>query len=153
MPSKNWAPEHFAVLADLLASSHNATLFFDGKGETAQQHTTAIFSLTRSKPISLINKATIGELSVLIEETDLLITADSGPLHIAAYLNRPCIALYGPGDYTQWGPWHRNMSRVRTFRAPCQCTLKDYECRQAQHCMNSITPQEVHAAAVELLAI
>jgi len=150
-PSKNWAPEHFAVLADLLSSTMNATLFFDGKGEMAEQQTKAIFSLMRSKPISLINKSSIGELSVLIEETDLLITVDSGPLHIAAYLNRPCIALYGPADYAQWGPWHQDMSLVKTFRAPCKCTLKDYACQQVQHCLDNIKPEDVFTAAVELL--
>lgn len=60
-PLKNWAPENFAKLADLLSRRQNATLFFGGKGEVAERQINAIVSHMSTTPISLINKASIGE--------------------------------------------------------------------------------------------
>ena len=150
-PSKNWNPDHFAVLCNMLISKTNASIYIIGQGDIAQKQTERIYELMKEQPVSLVNKTDIGEMIALIESADLLISVDSGPAHVAYYLNIPCITLFGPGTFNQWAPWPQDLSLSRYFLSSCKCNPKDYNCQQKEHCMDAIKPLDVFAAATDLL--
>lgn len=150
-PSRNWNPNHFAILCNMLISKTNASIYIIGKGDFAQKQAERICELMKEQPVSLVNKTDIGEMIALIESADLLISVDSSPAHVASYLNIPCITLFGPETFNQWGPWPQDMSLSRYFLSPCKCKPKDYNCQQKEHCMDSIKPLDVFAAAMDLL--
>jgi len=66
-----------------------------------------ILSLVKdnSKLIDLCGKTTIKQLAAVAARCDLFIGVDSAPMHIAAALNTPVIALFGPSGEEQWRPW------------------------------------------------
>ena len=150
-PSKNWPSRYFASLCDKLISETNVHIVFAGEGGLAERQTGEIISAMNEKALSLVNRTSFGEFAALIERADLLISVDSGPAHIASYLNRPLIVLIGPGDYDQWKPWHKDKALGKALRAYCKCGTTLYECAEKRHCLESIMPEEVFEAAVNVL--
>ncbi len=139
--AKRWPAERFAQLADLLAEKQTARiLIFGGPGEqdVAQLISTSM-TLT---PLILSGKTTLGEAMALVEKCDLLVTNDSGLMHIAAALHRPLVAIFGPTNPVTTGPLD---SRAKIVREPVECSpcLKR-ECPLEYHvCMDRISVERV----------
>ncbi len=139
--AKRWPAERFAQLADLLAEKQTARiLIFGGPGEqeVAQEIAT---SMTHT-PLILSGKTTLGEAMALVEKCDLLVTNDSGLMHIAAALHRPLVAIFGPTNPVTTGPLD---SRAKIVREPIECSpcLKR-ECPLEHHgCMVNISVERV----------
>jgi ADP-heptose:LPS heptosyltransferase len=150
-PSKNWSPDKFTILCDKLVAEYKSDIVFAGKGELNQEQTMAIEDRMKEKAVSLVNKTTFGQLAALIEQADLLISVDSGPAHIASYLDRPLIVLFGPGDFEQWRPWHRDTKKGVALKAFCQCGTILYKCLEKTHCLDTISPENVFGKAAEFL--
>jgi len=152
-PSKNWPSDYFASLCNQLIRDLGAFILIIGKGDLAQQQADGIIKKlgNNSKILSIVNKTSFGELAALIESSDLVISVDSGAAHIASYLNRPLVVLFGPGDYERWKPWHIDQSKAIALKADCKCGTTLYKCKQKEHCMKSITPQQVLNAVVNIL--
>jgi len=90
------------------------------------------------------------ETFALIAAADLVISLDTAPVHVAATMGTPVVALYGPGDPTMWRPLGVP-HRVVAAEAPCR-GCKSARCFQDRHyCMEAITPPAVVEAAAELL--
>jgi heptosyltransferase-1 len=68
--------------------------------------------------IDLVGKSTIGQTMAVIAHADLVIANDSAPLHMAVGFGRPCVALFGPTDPAEVGPYRRDESIVRGFQPP-----------------------------------
>lgn len=97
---------------------------------------------------------TLGELGALIQAADLLITVDTGPMHIAQAFDTPIICLFGPTDPRRWGP-RRPQDIVLRASVPCSpCWDIDDErhkhCRENK-CMKEIRPETVILAVEKLL--
>jgi len=63
--------------------------------------------------VSIIVPKTVNKLCSIIANLDILLSLDSGPLHIAQAYNIPSVAIFGPGDYIRWGPFRKNSIMVR----------------------------------------
>jgi ADP-heptose:LPS heptosyltransferase len=150
-PSKNWPADKFASLCEQLTEKRGARILIVGKGDLAEKQALDICALTSASVQSIVNKTSFGELSAIINNADLLISVDSGPAHIASYLNRPLIVLFGPGDFEQWKPWHTDESNGVAIRAFCKCGTTLHKCLEAIHCLESILPEDVFKAAIRLL--
>jgi ADP-heptose:LPS heptosyltransferase len=94
-------------------------------------------------------------LSAVLESLDLLVTGDTGPMHLAAAVDTPVVALFGPSNPARYGP---QASRQRVVRidlpcAPCgQVRLPPERCRgHVPDCLDGISVAAVVAAANELL--
>ena len=103
----------------------------------------------RTKAVNLGGRTTLRELACLYRQASLLVTTDSGPMHLAAAMGTPVIALFGPTDPARTGPYgpgHRVIRRVLSC-APCfrkRCDLP--------RCMTEISVEEVFKAVREMLA-
>jgi ADP-heptose:LPS heptosyltransferase len=96
-------------LADAVVEACNSV----GAGSGAM-HATSL----QGKLLNLAGRtASLGELTWVLNQADLVLGVDSGPLHIAASLDKPTLHLYGPSDETIWGPWG-DPHKHRTLRAP-----------------------------------
>lgn len=90
------------------------------------------------------------ELAALIKKSDVLVTNDSGPMHIAAAVGTPVVALFGPTEPARTGPYTENCIVIKKEMdcSPCfrsRCTKKSFEC------MEFITVDEVFEAVKKLL--
>jgi len=110
--------------------------------------------LTRQlKNIKLINacaKTTINQLACLIRRCNVYVSADSSPLHVAAAVDTPFIALFGPTDPRRHLPPVKDFIVIKKDLACSPCYKP--KCRDAK-CMESITPEEVLEAIEQLLAL
>lgn len=147
--NRRWAPERYAAVGSKIATALPARIFvFGGPGEehianTIQKHIS-------SEVVNLAGKLSISDLAYVISRLDLLITNDSGPMHMAAAARTPVAAIFGPEDPLLMGPYTSpDLYRVIYKPLPCRPCQKDRCARPL--CLEAITPDEVFTAAMELI--
>jgi len=147
-PAKRWPLERFAELAGLVAGRHDAHLLAVwGPGELAQAQALAAMAAV---PVTLIPETNLKELAALLGRVDLLVSTDSGPMHIAAAMGTPCVALFGPTNYRLQGPWGSNHQIVTNSGLGClgcNRTACDHT-----SCMQGLTVEAVLAGVDRALA-
>jgi lipopolysaccharide heptosyltransferase II len=152
--AKRWPIPHWARLADLLIEQLGATVILTGAPSDAEI-VDAIVSRMRKQPINLVGKTNVPQLAALLERCDLVISGDSGPLHIAGAVGTSVIAIHGPTDPGLSGPAGKDATvlRLGIWCSPCYDASYWAECRFFNPvCMKGIVPGEVLAAARERLA-
>jgi ADP-heptose:LPS heptosyltransferase len=90
------------------------------------------------------------DLFALLQRARLMIAGDTGPLHIAAAVGAPVVALFGPTDASRNGPWQADdisLSRASS----CECHY-ERRCRRAVPCLDDISVDEVVEAASRRLS-
>jgi len=148
--AKAWMPERFAEVADALVGKYRARIFFAG-GADEKDAIQRIQLIMRNESVSLAGQTTLRQLGMLFRRMDLLIAVDSGPVHLAAAVGTPYIALFGPGEFYKWRHTADAVRQISIYtEAPCSpCTL--FKC--ADHrCMREITVSEVLGHVDALLA-
>ncbi|MEW6407154.1 MAG: glycosyltransferase family 9 protein [Patescibacteria group bacterium] len=110
-PSKCWAKNNFAITCDNLISDLDAQIIFIGSLEE-KEDINEILSLMKNKAINLAGLLKLNELAALLKKADLLISNDSGPMHIATFVQTPVIAIFGKyknaASPIRWGPWGKD---------------------------------------------
>ncbi|MDA0578668.1 MAG: glycosyltransferase family 9 protein, partial [Verrucomicrobia bacterium] len=106
-------------------------------------------------PARVRNLAGVDSLLVLggrLKSVDLLIANDSGPVHVAAAVGTPTLVLFGPTDPARTGPFGDGHCVLRA-PPPCEACY-DRTChRHGAPCLSRLLPEQVAAAAREMLAI
>lgn len=153
---KQWDLGRVADVATLIARSHGATIVLTGS-----ESDRAIVDRVKSglggglSVIDVSGGLDLITLAALLERLDLLITPDTGPMHLAAAVGTPTVALFGPSDPARWGPLSP-VARVVRIDLPCSpCNrIRVPPNRCAGHvpdCLAGIDVERVYDAAVELL--
>ena len=149
-PEKRWSPESHGWVADRLVELRGASVFlFGGPGE---EHLALRIEKAMKQPVTnLAGKLSLNELAYVISRLDLFVTNDSGPMHIAAGLKTPVVALFGPEDPVHTRPYTSpDLYRIVQKELDCRpCTNK--RCDRPV-CMGSLKPEDVLQACLELLA-
>lgn len=138
-PSKNWPTDFFAKVVDLLHQDFKIVLC-GGKAEVKLGR--KIQAKAGVTVINAIGRTSVLEMAAILERAVVVVTGDTGPLHIAAALGVPTVALFGPTDpeiYAPQGSQHAVLSHklACSFCHKVTCPLGH------GHCMLSITPEEV----------
>ena len=146
--AKRWYPEEFAKVANALGKTYDI-IIFGGPGEEDIANDIEK-NLTIKNYQNLCGKLSIKELCEKIGGLEMLITNDSGPMHIASAYDIKIVALFGPTKYTETSPYSKNYKIVTKDLecAPCmkrECPLKHHDC------MKEISADEVIKTAKELL--
>ncbi len=146
--AKRWLPERYARVADRLGRETGASVAILGaRGERAVAE--GIASLLRVPGRVLCGETTLGGLVGVLSQLRLLITNDSGPMHLAAALGVPVVAVFGPTDWRETAP---RGPRCRLVREEVECApCKQRECPIDHRCMTRITADRVLAEARALL--
>lgn len=138
--AKCWPPENFRKLAQELLKKSDAHLVFFGDESTGA----LIKTITRGFPERVINLAGITdlrELCCIIKSSSVLITNDSGPMHIGAALQVPLVALFGSTDEKLTGPYGHEESVIHKHVACSPCFKR--RCPIDFRCMKGISVDEV----------
>ena len=141
-PNKRWPPERFGTLARHLRDRHglmSAVTWGPGEAQLASRVVE-----TSGGAAVVAPETTIGDLAVLAREAVLMVTGDTGPLHLAAAVRTPIVGIYGPTDPKRNGPWTEADVSVSRFDV-CQCHHRR-QCRAAAWCLDSVAVEEVAAA-------
>jgi heptosyltransferase-2 len=147
--AKRWFPDRFAVAADALSEEWGASVVLMGSAPEMPL-SAEIEAAMRRRPVNLAGKTTVRELMVLLSLCGFLVTNDSGPMHIAAALGTPLVAIFGPTDWRTTSPWTRTAKIVRVDVDCSPCMRR--ECDRGHECMLGITADMVVDAARGLMA-
>lgn len=146
--TKEWPVEYYAQLAEKIAAEGKYIVLAGGPDDAPKG--AKIKKLTKSNVVlDLTGKTSLRELAALIKGSIFYISADTGPLHFAAALKKPLVAMYGPTKAERTGPYGSDKATVLLSPAKCAGCLKK-QCGD-WHCMYDITPEMVYAAYREKL--
>ena len=147
--AKCWLPEHFAQLGDRFVEELGATVMLSaapkerGIVEAVQSH-------MKHSAVDLARAGmTLGALKESVRGSDLMVTNDTCPRHIAAAFDVPVVTVFGP-THPQWTEIYYAKERqvaVKVFCGPCQKKT----CPLDHRCMTRVTPGMVYDASAELL--
>jgi ADP-heptose:LPS heptosyltransferase len=141
--SKRWTTEGFAAVADHLSECWNLpSVVIAGPGQEELAREVASATRVRSP---VLNGLSLKELAGLLEGARVFVGNDSGPMHIAAALGRPVVAVWGSSDSTVWHPWTETPWRVVDGRRSTVAGRR--------MAISQIPANEVIAAADEVLEL
>jgi len=145
---KQWTTDGFAEVADWLSARGFQVIFVGADRDLDKIH--AVMSALNLKAYNLGDKLSLGELMALFEMSSLFLGNDSGPMHLAAAIGTPVVALFGPVDDNRWRPLSTN-SIVLRGHEPCEdCRVRRQHCHDAP-CITQLSPESVKEAIGELL--
>jgi heptosyltransferase-2 len=151
-PGRRWAPDRFASLARALSARGCRVAVTGSRGERAL--TAAVVAAAGARVHDLTGRVDAGQLTELLELADLLVTNDTGPLHLADVLGVPVVGLFGPNTPHRYGP--RGPRSLALFAdLPCSPCLDDRlakssACRDPR-CMTALAVPAVLGACLRLL--
>ncbi len=149
--TKRWLPERFAAVADAVAGRGYKTVFLGSKDELPAVATAVSHMSTR--PLVATGEFGLGALTAALSRLELLITNDSGPMHLAVSQKVPLVALYGPSKAELYGPYKFDRATVVRAEPPCTgCRERmKHQCTDMR-CMEDLSVKQVLEAAYASLA-
>lgn len=146
-PSRRYAPQNFAEVATRLTVEDGIQVVLTGDREES----VLVESIQQMSPrsFSLAGQLTLGEIAALLQISPLLISNNTGPMHIAAAVGTPVVAIYALTN-PQHTPWQVS-SRVLNHDVPCRNCFKSI-CPEGHHrCLQLVRPDHVVQSVRELL--
>lgn len=133
--AKRWYPEEFAEVAFALSRDYDI-LILGGPNEKdiSEDIEKRLIEQGVTNYVNLASKTTITQVISKISSLDLFITADSGPMHVAAAFKIPTVAIFGPTKDSETSPWMNRKSAIVKRNLDCQpcmrrvCPLKHHNC-------------------------
>jgi heptosyltransferase-1 len=140
--TKLWERERFALLADRLQDDLSCKVFFTG----SRHDRPIIEDITRmmkKEPGNLAGRTGLKELAYLFTRSKVVVTTDTGPMHIAAAMGCPVVALFGPTAPWRTGPYGQGHKVIRAEMECSPCFKKKCD---HMTCMKEIKVEEVFEA-------
>ena len=146
---KCWPAERNALLADKLAEEGHRVVMTSAPDETG--FIDEILGKMKSQAVNLAGKLSLKELGALTARARLFIGVDSMPMHLAAAMGTPSVALFGPSGEDEWGPWNVERRVVTTTHSCRPCGVDGCGGGKVSECLTYLPVDAVHAATKELL--
>lgn len=151
--NKRWPVARFAELMGLLSQSHSGhrIVIFGGADDRALGQ--AVADAHPARCLDLTGRLSLPGMIEALRCVDLLVTNDTGPMHVAAALGKSVVALFGPTDPSRTGPYGQVEFALRAPQPPaCAPCLKPI-CTHSESlaCLNRITPAQVASAVAARL--
>ena len=153
--SKRWPLPYWATLIDKLIREQDAQVILTG-ASTDLPLIESVLRHMQEQAINLAGKTSLPQLVALLQRADLVISGDSGPMHIAAAVGTPLIAIHGPTDPALSGPISPTATILRSdiWCSPCYNARDTADCRFfTTQCMKNISPSQVFKVAREKLRV
>jgi lipopolysaccharide heptosyltransferase II len=149
IPERQWGADKFGKVAEMLAALGVAVVVVGGGDDKGQGEVI----VAGGAGLNLAGRTSLSETAAVIRKSALLLSGDSGVLHIAVGLGVPTVSLFGPGRARKWAPrGERHMVINKGLPcSPCTTFGTTPPCPVAAQCMNDITVDEVFNAVTVLL--
>ena len=150
-PAKKWPLDRVVAAADTLAEKHDATIVLIGSPQDRAD--TAEIAQRMSQPATdVAGRLSLKGTGALLSRLDVFVTNDTGPMHMAAAVNTPTVAIFGPIDPVRYGPYGLGEHcRILSHRNLCAANC-EIVCSQPTHrCMEDIQVADVVTATTELI--
>jgi ADP-heptose:LPS heptosyltransferase len=155
---RRWPADRFAQLVSALASEDDCVFCFTGsRGETSYVRSIIDETGCPERCIDTSGVLTVPELAALLERCDILISNDSGPLHLAASLGTPTVGLYGPESPDFYGVVQADSSVIykKISCSPCMniYSAKQFRCPYNAQCMRELGVDQVLQSVRSLVLV
>ncbi|HIE44202.1 MAG TPA: putative lipopolysaccharide heptosyltransferase III [Candidatus Omnitrophica bacterium] len=157
---KCWEADSMAEVINYFLSQGLKVVVTSGPDKKELNRAQKILSMVRGNVINLCGKTTIKQLGAVSEAANLFFGIDSAPMHIAAAVETPVIALFGPSGAYAWGPWDKNVDIQQYFSKNGNRSFgmhrviqKEWDCipcgkdgcngSKESNCLKEIKPEEV----------
>ena len=141
---KRWEPHRYAVVADQLIEDYAAQIIFTWGGSelaTVQE----ITAVMKYQAHVACETKSLGQLAEIFRHCDLYVGGDTGPMHLAAFMKVPVVAIFGPTDYIVNAPYKKTKHIIIRKEIACSpCRVRDCKKRD---CMKAIQDEDVIQAA------
>ena len=149
---KCWTDEGFAQVADYLSEEGMTVCITSGSAEREVQKAQRIIGRARRPAIDLSGRLTLKQLTALIARSRLFVGVDSAPMHVAAAVKTPVVALFGASREQNWRPWGDGHLVLKRDPFCSQLRRKRCEVTKRCECLETLRVEEVIAAVEEQLA-
>ena len=149
--NKRWPVQHFAELVRALAKKFPSARFAILGGKDDAPLGDVISRVAPERCLNLCGATTLPEMIEWVRRCDLLVTNDTGPMHVAAALGKPLVALFGPTAPERTGPYGQ-LQNVLRLNLPCSpCMKSDCAYEKTDECLRALSPAVVLARVEKLL--
>lgn len=145
--TKHWPVQRFVQVIDRIQKAYEINIVLIGD-ENDKDIAMNIVNHVSSPVTDLTGKTNLRQLTSVLGGCKLLITNDSGPMHLASALGKPVVALFGPTDSLLTGPWGKR-HKILQSKVWCSPCFKR-KCKNTR-CMEAITVAEVSGAVEDIL--
>ncbi len=159
-PARRWPAERFARVADGLAKAWGSRVVLVGGPEESGLAEEVLREM-RTPALNLVGRVTLKQLAAVLRRCALLVSNDSGVMHLATAVGTPVVAIFGPSNPVAWRPWDgAGGARSRVVRVELPCSPCLYVGRSVgprrgcatMGCLEAVTPEMVLVAAADFLA-
>jgi lipopolysaccharide heptosyltransferase II len=150
--SKRWPIPYWATLLDRLIREGVQVVLTGAPAD--QPNIQDVMRRMQERPLNLAARTSLPQLAALLQLSDLLISGDSGPMHVAAAVGAPVLAIFGPTDPAHSGPISPKAIVLRNdiWCSPCYNAKSTADCRFfTTQCMKNITPTSVYEMVQQIL--
>jgi 3-deoxy-D-manno-octulosonic-acid transferase/heptosyltransferase-1 len=137
--TKLWVPDRFSILADRISQELGASVAFTGSPGD-RPWIERIRNQCCTRPVNLAGLTTLKQLAEIYARCSVVVSTDTGPMHIAAAMGCPVVALFGPTAPWRTGPYGAGH---RVVREPVECSPCFRKSCSSKRCMEAITPEVV----------
>ena len=149
---KTWTEEKNAELLARLVRDGHRVVVTSAPDPREKAIVERILAKAGDGIVDFSGQLTLRELAALAGRARLFFGVDSAPMHIAAAMGTPVVALFGPSGEKEWGPW-RTAHRVVTSDHPCRpCGNDGCGGGKVSECLTELPVERIHSAVNELLA-
>lgn len=148
--AKLWSASRFAEVAKRLAEARGAQVAILGGKKEAELAVEVERGLPADISLMLQAKTSLSDLMGVLTELSVFLSNDSGPMHLAAALGVPTVAVFGPTDERETGPASAGSRVVREAVDCSPCIYRD--CPIDHRCMERVTPERVYQEALSLVS-
>ncbi len=144
-----------AAVIDWLQSERGVRVVVtSGPADRERKTARTVIAQCRTTPLFFEGTLSLGQTAALSAESDGYFGVDTAPMHMAAAVGVPVVALFGPTHAKNWGPW-TPLGRVLAKRCVCNDSRAKERCdwSRTRACLAAITVPEAEAALDEMLAM
>jgi heptosyltransferase-3 len=152
---KTWPPEKFAELILRLGRQGDRVVLTAAPSADEREMVAAIKTHLKAPVVDLTGSLSLKELAALTARARAFVGVDSAPMHIAAAMQTPTIAMFGPSGEKHWGPWgvkFRVVSSTRPEHSCRPCGNDGCGGSKVSDCLVTLPVKQVHDAVNDLLA-
>ena len=153
---KTWPPSHFAQLILELGKSGERVVLTAAPTADERAMIAEIKNLLKAPVVDLTGSLSLKELAALTAHARAFVGVDSAPMHMAAAMQTPTVALFGPSSEGVWGPWgvvHRIVASTEPRHSCRPCNNDGCGGSKVSECLTQLPVGKVTAALNELLAL
>ncbi|MDQ3261473.1 MAG: glycosyltransferase family 9 protein, partial [Pseudomonadota bacterium] len=147
---KAWPSDKVAALLNQLVKDGYVVVLTGAPDEQEIATVRQIMQLTNARVIDLAGRLNLKELAALTAQASLFVGVDSAPMHIAAAVGTPIVAMFGPSSEITWGPWMVEHRVVTTAHACRPCGQDGCGGGKLSECLTTLPVERVLAAVREI---